>query len=111
MAFCGLSGFFPFYDHVGLMSNGSCNHESAEDLFTNSFSPAFTDVEDCATYSSHQITLNWDANTQDLEVIYCNDVEGCFTVLNQNIDITNTIFSGNNLVYCGFTASTGGAQN
>ncbi len=104
-------GFFPFYDHVGLMANGSCNHESSEDLFTGSFSPAFTDVEDCATYSSHQITLNWDANTQDLEVIYCNDVEGCFTVFNQNVDIANTIFSGNNLVYWGFTASTGGAQN
>lgn len=104
-------GFFPFYDHVGLMANGSCNHESAEDLSTNSFTPAFTDVEDCATYSSHQVTLDWDATTQNLEVIYCNDVEGCFTVVNQNIDITNTIFSGNNLVYWGFTASTGGANN
>lgn len=104
-------GFFPYYDHVGLMANGSCNHESTDDLSTNSFSPAFTDVEDCATYSSHQVTLDWDATAQNLEVIYCNDVEGCFTIINQNIDITNTIFSGNNLVYWGFTASTGGANN
>ena len=25
-------GFFPYYDHVGLMKNGSCNHETTDDL-------------------------------------------------------------------------------
>ena len=104
-------GFFPFYDHVGLMLNGSCNHETADDLSTEPFSPTFTDVEDCNLYSDHQITFLWDITTQNFQVIYCNDVEGCFTVANQTIDISNTIFSGNNLVYWGFTGSTAGAKN
>ena len=50
-------GFFPYYDHVGLMKNGSCNHETADDLSTVPFSPTFTDVEDCTVYSDHQITF------------------------------------------------------
>lgn len=104
-------GFFPYYDHVGLMKNGSCNHETPEDLSTQPFSPTFTDVEDCAIYSDHQITFLWDVTTQNFQVIYCNDLEGCFTVANEMIDITNTIFSGNNLVNWGFTGSTAGAKN
>ena len=103
--------FFPYYDHVGLMTNGSCNHETPEDLSTEPFSPTFTDVEDCVLYSDHQITFLWDVTTQQFQVIYCNDIEGCFTVVDQTIDITNTIFSGNGLVNWGFTGSTGGAKN
>ena len=104
-------GFFPYYDHVGLMKNGSCNHETVDDIFTAPFSPAFTDVEDCALYSDHQISFIWDVNSQNFQVIYCNNIEGCFSVVNQNIDISNDIFSGNTLVYWGFTGSTGGAKN
>jgi gliding motility-associated-like protein len=104
-------GFFPFYDHVGLMKNGSCNHETADDLSTEPFSPTFTDVEDCTLYSDHQITFLWDVTTQKFQVIYCNDLEGCFTVADQTIDISNDIFSGNTLVNWGFTGSTAGAKN
>ncbi len=104
-------GFFPYYDHVGLMKNGSCNHETAEDLSTVPFSPTFTDVEDCVLYNDHQITFLWDVTSQNFQVIYCNDLEGCFNVVDQNIDISNDIFSGNNLVNWGFTGSTGGAKN
>lgn len=49
--------------------------------------------------------------SQNFQVIYCNDLEGCFNVIDQNIDITNDIFSGNNIVNWGFTGSTGGAKN
>ena len=104
-------GFFPYYDHVGLMKNGSCNHETADDLSTEPFSPTFTDVEDCTIYSDHQITFLWDVTSQNFKVIYCNDVEGCFTVADQTIDISNDIFSGNTLVNWGFTGSTAGAKN
>lgn len=104
-------GFFPYYDHIGLMLNGSCNHLSANDLFTGAFSPSFTDVEDCAAYDSHQLTLNWDAAAMNLQLIYCNNVEGCFTIFNENIDISATVFSGNSSVYWGFTGATGGANN
>lgn len=104
-------GFFPYYDHVGLMKNGSCNHETDDDFSTGPFSPSFTDVEDCNLYSDHQITFLWDVVSQNFQVIYCNDVEGCFTVADQNIDISNDIFSGNTLVNWGFTGSTGGAKN
>ena len=104
-------GFFPYYDHVGLMKNGSCNHETDDDFSTGPFSPIFTDVEDCNLYSDHQITLLWDVTSQNFQVIYCNDVQGCFTVADQNIDISNDIFSGNTLVNWGFTGSTGGAKN
>ena len=104
-------GFFPYYDHVGLMKNGSCNHQTVDDISTVPFSPTFTDVEDCNLYNDHQISFIWDVLTQNFQVIYCNDLEGCFSVVDQNIDISNDIFNGDNFVYWGFTASTGGAKN
>ena len=74
------------------MKNGSCNHETTDDLSTVPFSPTFTDVENCVLYNDHQITFLWDVTSQNFQVIYCNDLEGCFNVIDQNIDITNDIF-------------------
>lgn len=104
-------GFFPYYDHIGLMKNGSCNHLSANDISTQPFSPIFTDVEDCSLYGDHQVTFLWDVNSLEFQVIYCNDVEGCFTIIDETLDISNTIFSSDNLVFWGFTGSTAGAKN
>ena len=104
-------GFFPYYDHIGLMKDGSCNHQSPDDISTQPFTPGYADVEDCSIYSDHQVTFLWNVNTLNFQVIYCNDVDGCFTVIDETLDISNTIFSGDNLVYWGFTGSTAGAKN
>ncbi len=106
----------PYYDHVGLMKNGSISHGTSDDLGTVPFSPFFLDVEDCTTYSNQQITISWNTTSSTFQVIYCNiDLgtgnPGTYTVVNQVIDISSEIFSGETLINWGFTASTGGAYN
>ena len=54
----------PLYDHVGLMKNGSIEHNSIDDLLTVPFNNTLTDVEDCENFFNQQITLNGLHRTQ-----------------------------------------------
>ena len=74
-------GFFPYYDHVGLMKNGSCNHETTDDLSTVPFSPTFTDL----TVSPSSASVLWSfgngaTSTQMGSVINTYDSYGCYDV-------------------------------
>ncbi|MEJ6734663.1 MAG: gliding motility-associated C-terminal domain-containing protein [Flavobacteriales bacterium] len=100
----------PYYDHMALMLNGQVDHDTPEDIITVPFTPFYTDVEDCTTGNFHHITISWDASTNKLDVFYCSQ-DGNFNTISQTIDITNTVFSGNNIAYWGFTGATGGATN
>lgn len=92
----------PTYDHLGLMVDGSGNHNN--DLVGPiQISATSANVEDCNDYV---VKIDWDATTQVYSVYY-----DCVLRFAHTIDITNTIFSGNPIVYWGFIATTGGATN
>ena len=93
----------PPYDHVAMNQNGDIDHNSANNL-AGPFPFDFTqpDVETC---NYLQLTIDYNASTNDLSVFYCGNFNG-YTVFSQNIDIPNTIFSGNNAVTFGFTGAT-----
>ncbi len=90
----------PFDDHVALVSNGVNNHAAPENLAGPNAVPNLEDG------TEHIVNILWDANQMELEVLL-----DCVSVLNANLDIVNDVFLGDNLVYWGFTGSTGGLSN
>jgi len=82
-------------DHMAIMNNGNTsNHTNAIDL---------GNIED---NNWHDFEVSWTASTNNLQVYYDGSLR-----YNETIDIVNTIFSGNQNAYFGFTAATGGAVN
>ncbi|NHM05529.1 beta strand repeat-containing protein, partial [Flavobacterium celericrescens] len=82
-------------DHMAIMTNGdTANHTSPIDL---------GNIEDNVW---HDFEVSWTAGTNNLKVYYDGSLR-----YNQTIDIVNSIFSGNQNAYFGFTAATGGAVN
>jgi hypothetical protein len=86
----------PVQDHIGFMSQGSAFHNVPTALLPPI--PLSQNIEDGLYHSAR---FSWDVSTKTMTV----------TFLGQNHsytgDIANTIFSGNPMVYWGFTASTG----
>ena len=101
----------PLYDHVGLMKNGSIEHNSIDDLLTVPFNNTLTDVEDCENFFNQQITIKWTAQDTNLVLLYCNGISSVDTLIDIKYNIKNEIFSSNEIVYIGFTGSTGSATN
>ena len=91
-------------DHIGIFKNGSVTHTSANSISAPvSALPSGGNIEDG---KDHLVRIVWDANKKQIEVWFdCN--------LRQQItyDIQNSIFKGKNIVYWGFTSSTGGLNN
>jgi hypothetical protein len=94
----------PFEDHIAIESNGDINHNSfgniAGPVQIDPFDPNVEDGED------HIVQITWDPTTQLIQVYF-----DCVFRLQGNVDIINSIFNGNSLVYWGFTAATGGSVN
>ena len=94
----------PFFDHIGIISQGSTSHNPPSGLSpTVQSSTTSVNVEDD---QDHFARIYWDPMTQELSVDF-----DCEFRLSQNIDLINDIFRGESMVYWGFTASTGGANN
>jgi Bacterial lectin/CHU_C Type IX secretion signal domain len=94
----------PTYDHIAIQKNGSVNHLAAENLAGPVQMDAFsTNTEDG---TNHVVRINWDASTHVIQVYF-----DCVFRLQATVDIVAEIFSGQPLVYWGFTAATGGATN
>tara|TARA_B100001063_G_scaffold244246_1_gene276567 strand:- start:192 stop:2195 length:2004 start_codon:yes stop_codon:yes gene_type:complete len=91
-------------DHIAILKNGSVDHRSS-----NSISPPVTAISGGGNIEDgldHFVRIVWVENTKEFQVWFdCK--------LRQRIfyDIQNNIFNGNNLVYWGFTSSTGGLNN
>jgi gliding motility-associated-like protein len=88
-------------DHIAIIKNGRTDNMSAHSEFTPSI--VLPNIEDGLW---HEGIFEWDANTKKLKLTFDNIVQFEIT-----IDIANSIFSGNNIVYWGFTAATGSAVN
>lgn len=94
----------PFYDHIAIQRNGILDHLSTNNLAGPIQASATSDnIEDMA---DHELKISWNAVTKTLAVSF--DGVPRVSVVN---DLVATTFSGNPLVYWGFTGSTGALYN
>lgn len=91
-------------DHIGFVSDGTVDHAPPTGLggpvTANIDGTNIEDGED------HPVQITWDPNTQIIAVYF-----DCELRLANEIDLVNSIFSGQEFVYWGFTGSTGGSYN
>lgn len=90
-------------DHIGLSINGVSTHDQGLPLVPAT--PTAANIEDCIY---HDFNIIWDAPTQTITVFFDGNLRFSHTY---PFSIVDSIFSGNPLVYWGFTGSTGGAWN
>lgn len=94
----------PAFDHIAIQSNGNVDHNSALNLAGPvQMNATNANTEDGQT---HPVRIIWEPSTQLFSVYF-----ECVLRLQTTIDITNSIFAGQNLVNWGFTAGTGGLSN
>lgn len=91
-------------DHIGFISDGSVDHSPptglAGPVTANEFG---LNIEDGA---DHPVRITWDPATHIVAVYF-----DCALRLAAAIDLIDDVFSGQSLVYWGFTGSTGGSFN
>ncbi len=94
----------PAFDHIAIQSNGNVDHNSALNLA----GPVQMNATNANTEDgqNHPVRIVWEPSTQLFSVYF-----ECVLRLQTTIDITNSIFAGQNLVNWGFTAGTGGLSN
>ena len=92
----------PAYDHTSIQLNGAVTH--GNDLAGPMPASATSDnIEDCAW---HVFRITWDATTKFLTTYF----DGQFR-LQAQYDLVKNVFNGDPMVYWGFSAATGGANN
>jgi Bacterial lectin/CHU_C Type IX secretion signal domain len=94
----------PGFDHIAIEKNGDIDHNSSNNIA----GPVQADVFDqnIEDGEDHVVLIEWDPVLERLRVYF-----DCVFRLQGDIDLVNSIFQGNSLVYWGFTAATGGAFN
>ena len=92
----------PVYDHISIQANGNITHgvDLAGPVQATS---ASENIEDCQW---HTFRVVWDPVNKRITTYF----DGEFR-LQSNIDLVTTIFNNDPMVYWGFTAGTGGANN
>ncbi|MEM7371126.1 MAG: hypothetical protein AAF587_21100, partial [Bacteroidota bacterium] len=94
----------PFQDHVAIISNGSVNHAAATNLAGPvSMLVSGANAEDCQL---HDVRISWDPAVDSMKVYF-----DCALRLQYSGGLITNIFNGNPIVFWGFTAATGGANN
>ncbi len=94
----------PVGDHIAMVSNGNVDHTAgtaiAGPVQADAFSANIEDGEE------HQGRVIWDPVLQTVQVYF-----DCELRLEGFVDLIDDIFEGQNQVYFGFTAGTGGSVN
>lgn len=94
----------PVEDHIAIQINGNIDHNTVDNIAgpvqADALDPNIEDGED------HIVRVVWNPADQIIQVYF-----DCVFRTSGNIDLINEIFGGNNLVYWGFTAATGGSYN
>jgi hypothetical protein len=94
----------PAFDHIAIQTNGNVDHNSALNLA----GPVQMNATNANTEDgqNHPVRIVWNPSTQLFSVYF-----ECVLRLQTTIDITNSVFNGQNMVNWGFTAGTGGLSN
>lgn len=87
-------------DHLAIMKNGIVDHSSASNL------AGPNEVSNIEDNTWHPVTIKWTKTTNTLDVYF----DGALA-LSHTEDIVANIFSGDSIVFWGFTAGTGAACN
>lgn len=98
------NGGDPNYDHVAIQKNGDVKNTSA-----NNLAPAVqikNGVDNVENGQWYPMQVRWDAVAKKFDIFVDCELRVSYTG-----DIVNSIFNGDPMVYWGFTASTGGANN
>jgi len=99
--FAGSGTIEPAYDHIAIFKNGDERAPVTGSVVQ--MSSTNVNVEDNV---SHPVRIIWIKSTNTLYVYFNGVLRTSYSE-----DFINTVFSGNPLVYFGFTASTGGSTN
>ncbi len=98
------NGGDPSYDHLALQKNGNVQNNGANNLFPATHIKAGqNNVENGQWYPMRAI---WNATTKRFQLFV-----DCTIRIDYTGDIVQEIFNGDPMVFWGFTASTGGANN
>lgn len=103
----------PQQDHISVMKNGVVDHNADYNKEKRKYISTSGQFENYEIGAYLNLTIGWTAITKKLILSFQrNDQVGLVNeiVINDE-DIINTFFNGNNLVFWGFTASTGAAFN
>jgi len=90
----------PSEDHIAIQKNGDVSHLTANNLAVPAILP---NIEDTAF---HPVKIIWDPVYDSLFVYF-----DCVLKLSLHYDIVQNIFSGNPIVWWGFTSATGSLSN
>ena len=94
----------PLFDHIAIQRNGDINHNGINNIAGPiQAAPLSENIED-GEFHTAQIT--WDPSVNLIQVFF-----DCTLRLQGTQDLVNQIFNGENLVWWGFTAATGGSVN
>jgi len=94
----------PLFDHIAMVSDGVVNHNAPQNIAGPvQASNLSVNIEDG---QNHVVTVRWNPEALTISVDF-----DCQPRLTGGIDLVNEIFNGQESVYFGFTASTGGAVN
>jgi len=95
----------PSFDHISIQTNGYINHDGSLNNLTPPVQASATNIniEDCQW---HVLRVTWDATTHWLRAYFDEVLR-----VEAQKDLVNDIFYGDPMVYWGFTAATGGANN
>jgi len=91
----------PVFDHIAIISDGSVDHNSDENLAgpvqASASEPNIEDGED------HVVQISWDPDSQLFSVRF-----DCELRVEADVDLVNDVFEGDPVVFWGFTGATGG---
>ena len=94
----------PTYDHIAIEKNGDINHNGIGNIAGPvQADPLDVNIEDG---ENHVARIVWNPSDHILHVYF-----DCVFRLSGEVDLINEIFNGQELVYWGFTAATGGSWN
>lgn len=94
----------PVFDHISIQKNGDLNHAGTNNLAGPVSAVQGTDnIEDGQW---HLLRIEWNPGSKVMRT----SIDGAER-LSTSVDLINSVFNGDPMVYWGFTSSTGGAKN